>query len=656
MTNRYAQMEAESNSPPAGVKNRYAYMEMQQRKGKKSKQGDLKRDYAWRDVPGAALGAVKQDVVDVATSVKNAYHKPAEAAEKAYQATENIKGNVKKLGSYVVNNKVDSAKAVMNAALGIPAAVGEYLGENYGDEGSIKRSLAEHPYRSALDVATIATLPAAVPGQVGTRATQVVPRAARYAASPGLAVNDVAAAAARGVGSTTARVADTMNPTSAMVARNLEGRGPEVLASLRNPQMLVPGSVPTTAQAASTANAPRFVAVAKAAEKRNPAAHLDLLNAQHRARAEHLRSIVGGNPDLVAHKNSLLTKRSNDRARDYGVSDPMVVQTDKGMYDILERPLNSNVVGEAELIAASVPRPFDARYTPAQPAQVIPDPFGQNIPPTIIPAKPAVYPKWTGRDVDLVKKAFDDIVFKGRTATSGGLGPEQIRVIRDNREDFLRWAHSVLPEYTDARANFAATSKDIDRTNLVKYLEDRLQSPTMGEDTINPRADVFSNAVREAAGANPVVNAATGEKRFSNLSDRFNSAQMKVIENIQDDMSRAKLADAQGVLGNRYNSEVDAILTEALGFSPNNALARTMMGPINRHLGDKAAQGLSSTESAAKMVERAIALEQAKARGGRMWSLAQKTNAFINPYRYANRYPMLYNTLADQQQTQSQPR
>ena len=165
---------------------------------------------------------------------------------------------------------------------------------------------------------------------------------------------------------------------------------------------------------------------------------------------------------------------------------------------------------------------------------------------------------------------------------------------------------------------------------------------------------MFSNAVREAAGANPSINAATGEKRFNNLSDRFDPGQMGVVQNIQDDMGRAQLADAHGVLGDHYTPEIDAIFTKGVGLSPNNGIARMAMGPLNHYLGNRAVQGLSTTQGTAKMVENAMAMERMKELSGMGYAGVRNFLTYGNPARWANRYPGLYNAMNAQQQGQPQ--
>lgn len=680
MPNPYDQFDE-----PAATSNPYDQFDDAPTKQKKP----TPKEYTWGEAFRAAPGNAKQGIADMG----------AAAADLLYDTVTDYPGTLKRVGKAagsVVPAMVTTGMAMSPWAKALPKSaqtslknlsppiadlVGQYYA-GYLDGPTLRRRIAEHPIATAADIATLGTLP--VVAQAGRALASRLPakvagaaNAARYAAVPTHAINDATGYVAKKVVPKVAsRVMDAVKPTNAMMTRNLEGRGAAVLNALVKPKTIVPGSAPTTAQAASAADAPRFVAVAKAAEKRNPGQHLDNLNDQHRARVDYLRTVADDeiefrNPDdpvtvlhhrptLDEHIKDLISKRTDDKIEDYGISDPIMGQTNANTFDILGRPLNSTVLDDAKRLAANDKRPFGkGDYVPEEviPEQVIPDPYGQDIPPTVIPEQviPAKYPELSGLDIDTIKAAFDDLVFKGRTSTTGGgLGPKEIQSIRRNREAFLSWANSVNPDYTAARVNFADNSRNIDRAKLVKYLEDRLQRPTMGEDTIAPRADVFSNAVREAAGANPSVNAATGEKRFSNLSDRFDPGDMGVVQNIQDDMARAQLADAQGVLGNHYSSEIDAILTEGLGFSPNNAMARMVMGPVNRHLGNKAVQGLSSTQGAAKMVENAMAVERMKELSGMGYAGVRNFLTYGNPARWANRYPALYNAMGAQQGQQPQ--
>lgn len=666
-----------------------------------------KPQYTWGDAGYDAIVNTKQGVADAIAGVGNL----------TYDSYTDFPGTVRKMGKAgagiagaLIPKAVTMGLATSPMAKALPKSdqntlknmsppVADLVGQYYAgylDPEELKQRVGKHPIATAADIASVAMLPGisqagrAVGTAVAARVPKAVTRAAqaaRYVAVPTHAVNDAAGFVAKKVvPSVGNRLIDSLNPTAAMTSRNLEGRGQAVYNALKNPKRHVPGSNPTTAQAASDADAPRFVAVAKAAEARNPGPQWDTLKDQHQARVDYLRTIADPdiefrnpsapanptsvlnfsnnqapvpNPTLDEHLSNLRLKRDADKATGYGYTDPAVIQTNQGIYDVLDLELNRSVLPRAQTMANSEPRPFQANFTPAQPAQVIPDPFGQNLPPTIIPAVPAKYPMWTGKDADTVKKAFDDLITKTRTDNAGGNGPAAVAIMRNNREKYLNLIHQLLPEYTATRAEYAANSQNIDRAALVKYLEERLQSPTMGEATIKPRADVYSNAIREAPGASSTVNKATGEKYFNNLSDRFDPAQMKVTQNIQDDMARAQIADAQGAAGGHFSSEIDSIMSEALGFNPNrgtvvDSVARAAMSPLNSYLGGRAVKNLSTTPGAAQMVKDAIALERMKRRSGQAWGLAQATNNFINPVAIANRYPTLYNAMNTPQQ-QGQP-
>lgn len=637
MVNRYAQMEAEESKKPAA--NRYAEMEVRQRKGKKSSQGDLKRDYTWREVPGAALNNIKQDAVNIAEGVARAYHAPAEVAERAYQATESVKGGARDLGNYVVNNKLASAKAVGNAMLGLPAAVGDYLGTNYGDEGSIKRSIAEHPYRTTLDAATLATLPAALPGQAGVRAAQAgaqVPRAARYAASPGLAVNDAAAFVGSKVLPAAGRIArDASNPTNAMIRRNTEGFAPAIATRIASGKDIVAGSVATPAQLAADVGSTRFSALSKAAEGRAPTLGKNIQRAQNSADLNQVRQ-VGGTSDQL---NALTKAHKARTTAEYAGPNQVLSTADDDFHRMLNLPLVRGVLKDAEDLAITDGRQF--RIGQDIPAHTIPDPYGQNLPPIQVPAQFAQYP---GKSIHDIKKALDARAF--REVQPGGLGPSQARAIKDVRDQFLDWVDGPggNPGYKAAKEAHRSRATDLDRMRFGQEMENILTSPLVEGETLNLRAERFARAL------DTPVTKTQGYLRETHPRDLLTPEQMKKLTQVKDDLARQAMDDDLARAGSRYGSEIGTGASDALHIRSDNMFLRPFVAGANKRVEKKVSEKILTREGALELVNAMMKQDAALAPYTRGYGMTQQVNHFINPYRYANRYPMLYNTTQQEQQ------
>jgi hypothetical protein len=96
------------------------------------------------------------------------------------------------------------------------------------------------------------------------------------------------------------KVANIMAPKSAAYMEAAEGRAPELIAQLRAPGEIVPGSKPTAAQQASPLGLTKFSAMGEAGAKALPSENLMRASENEAARLASLRTVGGTADDLTA--------------------------------------------------------------------------------------------------------------------------------------------------------------------------------------------------------------------------------------------------------------------------------------------------------------------------------------------------------------------
>lgn len=164
--------------------------------------------------------------------------------------------------------------------------------------------------------------------------------------------------------------------------------------------------------------------------------------------------------------------------------------------------------------------------------------FAEGITRTDIPAKNAQY---TGRGIDLIKKAIDDVVNTnptasiGKNAKSAGLGVKQ---------DLVNWADNAIPEYGQARQAWAQGSRPISQMQVGQELLGKMQGPLADHGALaSETGSMYALALNDVRGN--LVKNATGGIRQS-LDDVMDPSQMATLNNVAQDLARKSNAQNLG--------------------------------------------------------------------------------------------------------------
>lgn len=202
--------------------------------------------------------------------------------------------------------------------------------------------------------------------------------------------------------------------------------------------------------------------------------------------------------------------------------------------------------------------------------------FASGVSKTDIPAKNAQY---TGRGIDLIKKAIDDVVNVSPTAP---IGKNQRAAGLQVKDDLVNWADANIPEYGQARQAYAQGSVPITQMQVGQELLGKIEPALVqyhpSGSHFRQAGGAYANALNDARG-NLVKNATGGIKR--NLEDVMTPQQMGTLNNIAADLSRgAFAADAgRGVGSNTFQNFAMDNLTSQMGMpSAVSAIANLIPG------------------------------------------------------------------------------
>lgn len=495
-------------------------------------------------------------------------------------------------------------------------AVGGAYAERYGSWEALERTMVEDPVGFAADLSSFLTggggaargagVAAGAAGATGTAAT-----ANRLAAGLGTVANHplvnptrVVEMGAQGAGHLGRAAVNLRAPQGQMLVGATEGRGQDVLNALRAPNTGV--STPHAGQAvAEMPGVPtQWQALVKAAEGRRPTEFYGLKGDQNAERLAEIQSIGRTPADLDA----AIAARDAASRRDYAAADPVVSTADDTLMELMGRPSMDRVMARARELAAERGVDFEVRpHTPAAstPSSVL----GPDGNPVMVNT-PEVLPQWEGRQLHIVKQAFDDLIANPERF---GIGASEVRAIRGTRNQFIDWFEDTNPAYRTARENYAAASRPIDQMQIGQWLERQLLSPTLGDDTPALRADSFSRAIQEAPMRNTSIRRATGQQRYNNLDEIFTPDQMRVLNSIRDDLARDKMYENQAKAARQYSGELtsnpETLQAPSLlnaRVTVLNALARQFAELTRGRISDEVANAMRDPAAAAGMLEDAL--------------------------------------------------
>jgi len=596
-----------------------------------------RRKYSLAEVPVEAVKNVPESAGRFVGGIVQAVTSPLQTLTGILDAGAGALRNALPEGVVNFIDQFDSNPEATQRAVQTANAIGGMYKDRYGSYDAIKRTFAEDPVGAAADLSTVLTGGGAAATKLGATQTGAALTKAGAVINPMRPIAPIIEApvkfAAKGVGA----VYNALDPKSAAYLAATEGKGPEVLNALRRPSEIVPGSLPTAAQAAAPVGVTRFSAMGESAARTTPTPYYARGEAQKAAQLGSIRSGVAGTADDLA----AMTKARASTAKElYGAADKAVVTADKTFTELLDRPSMDKVIARAQQLAAEEGRPFQIGQN--RPAQTVPstilDASGKPIGQTVIPGEVAKFP---GSSLHDMKLAFDDLL---KNPADFGIGANEARAIGATKRQFLDWVETKVPEYKVARETFAAQSKPINQAQVGQFLEGKLK-PALGEETARLRAAGYAGALENAPGT---IKRATGQARFDNLSEILSPEQIKIVEDVRADLARARQAEAQAAAARGAGPNVNLMGTEVMGNvrAPNfinnvttvaNDLLRRMQGKLDQKLAIELATEMLDPSAAAKSLEKALA-RQAKGekladpfkKAGKVTSKALRTPAAVN--------------------------
>lgn len=569
-----------------------------------------RRGYSLTEVPVEAVKNLPESAGKFVGGVVQAVTSPIQTLTGILDAGAGALRNALPQGVVNFIDQFDNNPEATQRAVQTANAIGGMYKDRYGSYEGIKRTFAEDPVGAAADLSTLLTGGGAAATKLGATQTGAALTKAGAAINPMRPIAPIIEApfklAAKGAGA----IYNALDPKSAAYLTAVEGRGPEVLNALRQPSEIVPGSLPTAAEAAAPVGATRFSAMGASAAKTAPTPFYERAEAQKAAQLAAVQQ-VGKTPAEL--KAAEATRKATAKQL-YGISDNAMVAADDTFASLLNRPSMDKVLARASDLAAEKGQPFQIGQN--RPAQVVPssivDEAGRPLGQTVIPGEVAKYP---GSSLHAMKMAFDDLI---KDPATFGIGSAEAKAIGRTRAQFLEWAESKAPSYKTARETFAAQSKPINQMEVGQFLEGKLK-PALGEETARLRAAGFATALENAPGT---IKRATGESRFQTLSEVLTPDQLKIVEDVRADLARARQAEMQAAAARGAGPDVNLMGTEVMGSvrAPNfinnvttvaNDLLRRMQGKLDQKLAIELAAEMLDPAAAAKALEKAMA-RQAK--------------------------------------------
>ncbi|MFZ9751774.1 MAG: hypothetical protein ACO3CN_06740, partial [Candidatus Nanopelagicales bacterium] len=283
----------------------------------------------------------------------------------------------------VVNfiDKFDNNPEATQRAIQAANAIGGMYKDRYGSYEGIKRTFAEDPVGAVADLSTLLTGGGAAASKIGMGRTGSALSKAGAVINPMAPIAPIleqpVKLAAKGVGS----VYNALDPKAAAYLSAVEGRGQEVVNALRQPSEIVPGSLPTAAQAASPVGVTKFSALGESAARTSSTPFYKRGEAQKAAQLAAVQKVGKTPADLAAAEAT----RSSTASSLYGISKNTLVPADPTLTTLLSRPSMSKVMARAEDLAKERGQPFQVGQN--RPAQTVPstildssgNPIGQTV-------------------------------------------------------------------------------------------------------------------------------------------------------------------------------------------------------------------------------------------------------------------------------------
>lgn len=554
-----------------------------------------------RSLIGAAVEAIPNipsSAAEFATGFYNAVTNPIETAGTLLDiAAGGLKtGAQKALPKNVYNfiNDLDANPKAAERAMRTARQFGGQMADRYGTYDAIKNTLATDPVGFAADMSTLLA-PASGAVRTGGKAVSKVapkvgPKAERVAnamtrlsevTNPVNVLKPAGRAVAKAAERAPLKITNALAPKSAAYMEAAEGRAPELIAQLRAPGEIVPGSRPTAAQQASPLGLTKFSAMGEASAKAKPSEYLARANEAEAARLASLRT-VGGTP---GDRTAAVTARKAATDPLYAAAETKKFRADPKLMALSDDPYIKQAMPDAARLSASQGVTFENNPT---------------------------------RYIHNVKISLDKMLTKtGETALASTERAQVAKV----KTQLVNWLESKVPDYKAARTTFAEKSKPINQMEVGQYLEGKLTAPLEGG---TERAGAFATAVKDAPGT--LKRATTGEARYKELTDVLTPEQAGIVNAIRDDLARAAATKTQAQKGASaaprisqlasQTGDMPALLNRAATIA--NTIFNRLQGQIDRKLAIEIATEMLDPQATAAAIEKAATRERRATATGRV--------------------------------------
>ena len=411
-----------------------------------------------------------------------------------------------------------------------------------------------------------------------------------------------------------------------------------IVKALRNPQQIVPGSLPSAGEAAAPVGRAEFSGLQEVIKGRAPTAYENIGQAQNAARVKALRGVGQDKAALEA----AVKRRASEAALNYGAAEKQLLKSDETLKVLMERPSMDSVLSRAKDLAKEQGKSF--KFGKDVPEEVISGKIvsesGQPLTQQVLPAKSAEFPV---ESLHYIKMAMDDLI---KNPERFGIGASEARAISATQKQFVEWLGSKSSAYEAARTAYAAQSKPINQMEVGQYLEGKLV-PALNDlgASSSQRAAAYAQALRDAPGT---LKRATGQPRYDELGKVLEPGQLQTVTNVGSDLARSaiheRLAKAGTEKARELVGQVAPKVPAAGMFSPQYSVMRAIINRLEGKVEGKSLDKLAESMQPGNLSKLADAME----------GLAPKEKAAIAKLLREIRPPLVGGTVYGIEEGQNQ--
>lgn len=351
-----------------------------------------------------------------------------------------------------------------------------------------------------------------------------------------------------------------------------------VIAALERNRQIVPGSIPTAGEAAADAGSAEFAGLQRVVTGRKPSEYVAREAENEAARRGAIEAIGKDKAALDVARGV----RATQGQQAYGEAGKLVVEADRTLAGLMDRPSMSKIIDRARDLAREQGRAFEVKSAEPAKAGLIVGESGHPL--TQSSAQQAKYPV---ESLHYMKMAMDDLI---KNPERFGIGAAEARAISGTQKQFVQWLGEKAPPYDAARKAYAQASVPINRMEVGQELEKALTS-SLGT---AERPAAFANAVRSAP---QTIKRATGNPRFDTLDQVLDPTQMQGVGNVMADLKRSsqyeQLAKAGIEKARDLVGQVAPSAPAAGMFNPKYSVARAIINRLSGKVEGKSLDRLS---------------------------------------------------------------